>query len=310
MRKRLLGFDIGGTKCTVVLGETDGPDLHIIDREVFPTPRGPEAALALLADGGRKLLDRSPCCLDGIGISCGGPLDSRHGILLSPPNLPGWDAVPICKHFASVFGVSAHLQNDANACAFAEWKWGAGKGVANMVFLTFGTGMGAGLILDGRLYSGTNDFAGEIGHLRMSDDGPIGYGKRGSFEGFCSGAGILQIANECGLKVADARQVFELAKEGSAAAWKVVETSARQLGRGLAVIVDVLNPELIVIGSIFARQRDALWPLAKQTLQAEALAGAVNVCKVVPSALGEHIGEWAALSVAKQECISDDMKAL
>lgn len=128
-----------------------------------------------------------------IGISCGGPLDSRQGVTLSPPNLPGWDEIRIVSYLKEKYGIRAYLQNDANACAMAEWKFGAGRGNGNMIFLTFGTGMGAGLILNGQLYSGTNDNAGEIGHVRMSEHGSVDYGKTGSFEGFCSGGGLAQL---------------------------------------------------------------------------------------------------------------------
>ena len=115
---------------------------------------------------------------------------------MCPPNLPDWDNVPLVEMTEKRLGIKTILQNDANACAVAEWKFGAGRGTRNMVFLTFGTGMGAGLILDGRLYSGTNDMAGEVGHIRLAPKGPLGYGKKGSFEGFCSGGGIADLAKQ------------------------------------------------------------------------------------------------------------------
>ena len=139
------------------------------------------------------------------------------------------------------------LHNDANAGALAEWLFGGGRGYSNIIFLTFGTGMGAGLILNSRLYAGTNDLAGEIGHVRMTADGPLGYGKPGSFEGYCSGAGIARMAGT------EAREVVEAARAGDADAIALLENSGEYLGRGLAILVDVLNPELIVIGGIYAR---------------------------------------------------------
>ena len=111
-----------------------------------------------------------------VGISCGGPLDSKKGLILSPPNLPGWDNVPVTKLLSEALQVPAFLQNDADACAIAEWRFGAGQGCENMVFLTFGTGLGAGLILNGKLYQGASGMAGEVGHLRLFDNGHIGYG--------------------------------------------------------------------------------------------------------------------------------------
>ena len=190
----LAGIDIGGTKCAVVLGAADGGEIRVLGKRRFATPPAPEAALAQIAAALDDLLDETGSRLEAIGISCGGPLDSRRGLVLSPPNLPGWDAIDVVAPFRARYGVPTALQNDANAAALAEWRWGAGRGCRNVIFLTFGTGMGAGLILDGRLYSGTNDLAGEVGHMRLEADGPLGYGKAGSFEGFCSGGGIARLA--------------------------------------------------------------------------------------------------------------------
>ena len=185
-----LGVDIGGTKCAVVLGDTEG----IIKKIRFATTTY-EETMENIRNAIREMDG-----YDAIGISCGGPLDSKKGLILSPPNLVGWDNVPITKMLSEEFGVPAYLCNDADACALAEWKFGAGKGTENMIFLTFGTGMGAGLILNGKLYSGTNGMAGEVGHMRMNAYGPVGYGKTGSFEGFCSGSGIAQIGKTLALE--------------------------------------------------------------------------------------------------------------
>ena len=301
MTKDLLGFDIGGTKCAVNLGQAEGDRIAIAKRTAFPTPAGPMAALARMESAAKDLLHQCGIEPQAIGVSCGGPLDSRRGMILSPPNLPGWDHVPVTDYLSNAFGIPAFLQNDANACAYAEWKWGAGKGVNSLVFLTFGTGLGAGFILDGRLYSGLNDMAGEAGHIRLAEDGPVGYGKAGSFEGFCSGAGMVQLARQKGFEAGDARQIFEAATAGNPVALKVVETTGQYLGRGLAILVDLLNPERIVIGSIFVRQRDQLWPVAEKVLRAEALPRSLDACRVVPAALGEQIGDYAALSIATLE---------
>ncbi|GAB3932006.1 hypothetical protein GCM10028827_29820 [Mucilaginibacter myungsuensis] len=193
----LLGFDIGGTKCAVLLGQLTDDNIMITHKEAMPTDKPVydmiehlfATAESMLAQNG---IDKG--ALTGIGISCGGPLSSRRGLILSPPNLLGWDNVPIVKMARERFGRPVLLQNDANACAVAEWKYGAGRGYDNLMFLTFGTGMGAGLILNGQLYSGISDLAGEVGHIRLADMGPVGFGKAGSFEGFCSGGGIAQLA--------------------------------------------------------------------------------------------------------------------
>lgn len=158
--------------------------------------------------------------------------------------------IAIVTPFREFFDVPVGLQNDANACALAEWKWGAGRGCSNMIFLTFGTGMGAGLILDGRLYAGANDMAGEVGHIRMEKTGPIGYGKAGSFEGFCSGGGIAKLGQQMArdrlqngqavsfcqtheeLSAITAQKVGEAAKQGDKFALEIFDIVDKQLGRG------------------------------------------------------------------------------
>lgn len=314
--KNILGVDIGGTKCAVTYGRCEGSDIEIVDKTSFATVSCPET-IGLLKSCIRQIMERNGLTSENtysIGISCGGPLDSRTGVVMSPPNLPGWDNIPIVRILSEEFGVPAAIHNDANACALAEWTFGAGKGSRNMAFLTFGTGLGAGLILDGKLYSGTNDNAGELGHIRLSDFGPVGYGKSGSFEGFCSGGGIRQLAQalvkerlQMGVAVSwcpdgdiekiNAKVVADAARQGDALAKEIYDISSRYLGVGLSVLIDIINPELIVIGSIYARNEDMMKPVMESVISREALPLASEVCKVVPAALGESIGDYAALSV-------------
>ena len=315
--KVLLGVDIGGTKCAVTIGIPSGEGLVIKDKLAFPTT-GVRETIQEIKDSIRAVLERNGIPgsgMEAIGISCGGPLDSRTGVIMSPPNLPGWDNIPIVKILSEEFHVKAAVHNDANACALAEWKFGAGRGSRNMVFMTFGTGLGAGLILDGKLYTGTNDNAGELGHIRLDEYGPVGYGKAGSFEGFCSGGGIRQLAQSIArerfqmggsvswcpdgdLEKITAKTVAQAARDGDSLASEVYRISARQLGKGLAVVIDILNPEVIVIGSIYARNEDIFKPLVEEILEKEALPLANKVCRIVPAALGESIGDYAALSIA------------
>ena len=308
---KLIGFDIGGTKCATILGETDASgQVNIVEKIVFPTKKGPEASLTAIYSSTEELLHKNglqPSQIAGIGISCGGPLDSRNGIILSPPNLPGWDNVPIVEMTEKRLGIKAFVQNDANACAMAEWKYGAGKGYDNVVFFTFGTGMGAGLILDGRLYSGTCDLAGEVGHLRLSGHGPVGFGKEGSFEGWCSGGGIAQVGQTmarqriqmgaktayCGsldeLPAVTAKSIAEAAYAGDETAREVYRTVASYLGRGLALIIDVLNPEVIILGSIFGRSRDLIEPYMLEVVHREAIGFSAAKCRIVPALSLIHI---------------------
>ncbi|WP_217595123.1 ROK family protein [Cohnella sp. GbtcB17] len=321
MTRLVAGLDIGGTKCAVSLGllDDEGEVASIVAKRQFATPDAAREALAELADTLEDALRRTDVAgpLAAVGISCGGPLDSARGLLLSPPNLVGWGTVDVVGPFAARFGVPVGLQNDANACAVAEWRWGAGRGTRHMIFLTFGTGMGAGLILNGRLYAGANDMAGEIGHVTMETHGPAGYGKVGSFEGFCSGGGIAELARGYALAALQAgeplsfcrsyealgaitaRLVGEAAMQGDAAAAEIMRVSGEQLGRGLAILVDVLNPERIVIGSIYGRQRSLLEPAALDALAGRALKRSLQACEIVPAQLGELAGDYGALAVAR-----------
>ncbi len=310
------GLNIGGTKCSVVIGDAS---IKIRERVVFDTvtARGYKSILSEFREHIRALMVRYPANrLRRIGISCGGPLDSEKGMIYSPPNLPGWDNVPVVDTFSKEFGVETVLQNDANACALAEWLLGAGKGTSNMVFLTFGTGMGAGLILNGKLYRGTNDLGGEVGHIRLAETGPVGYGKAGSFEGFCSGGGIAQLARSIVLEKLhndqpagfcasaemtgeiDARMVAMAARNGDEVAKEIINISAGYLGKGLAILIDILNPECIVIGSIYSRNEMLFRPILMEVLKKEAIPAALEVCQIKPATLGDSIGDYAALCVA------------
>jgi glucokinase len=297
-----IGLDIGGTKCAISTGEPYDGGIEILSRDEFPT-----AGLSwreVLAEFSRRVeaiaSSRSMSAKDfaSIGISCGGPLDSKKGLILSPPNLPGWDNVPIVKFFEDRFGVPTAVENDANACAMAEYLYGSGRGVKNLVFMTFGTGLGAGIVIDGKLYSGANDNAGEIGHIRLAPTGPVGYNKEGSAEGFCSGAGIARLAKiRKGLDIT-AKELFERVRLGDADAVEVFRESAEKLATILAFTIDILNPEVIALGGIFMRNADLFMPIIEPILEEEALVLARKVCKITAAELGENIGDYAALAVA------------
>ncbi|MBR5308714.1 MAG: ROK family protein [Clostridia bacterium] len=312
---KLIGFDIGGTKCASIVGtaNTENGDISIDYRVQIETPKGtdPYKVFDMLCDSVKDYLDGAVA----IGISCGGPLNSKTGVILSPPNLVGWDNIKAVDYVSEKTGIPTAIQNDANACALAEWKFGAGRGYSNLVFYTFGTGFGAGLILDGRLYAGTNDNAGEIGHVRLSEYGPVGYGKSGSVEGFCSGSGIAKIGQNLALeklqmgKTVDfcpdgdiskitAKTLAIAAENGDETAIKAYEISARMLGRTCSMTIDILNPEVIVIGSVFQRSEKLFRKIMEKTVNEEALSLSASVCKIVPAELGDKIGDYAALAVA------------
>lgn len=321
MGEMYIGLDIGGTKCAVSLAKVSGDSVAMIARSEFPTEKNaPEAVLASFLSETEHVLQINGMSyrdITAIGISCGGPLDSVRGIVQSPPNLPGWDNIPVKEFFESHTGIRTLLQNDANACAAAEWKFGAGRGTRNMVFLTFGTGLGAGLILNGQLYCGASDMAGEIGHVRLAKNGPIGYGKEGSAEGFCSGGGIAQlgrIAVEREIRKGRTPRLLEAAGDpGNITAKLIAELAINEkdklcrrifrecgtrLGQTLSILIDVLNPERIILGGVYMRSGELLTPAMQRVLKKETLSYAREVCEILPAGLGEQVGDYAAIAVA------------
>jgi glucokinase len=179
----ILGIDIGGTKTALVVGDEKG---QVYERSVFASraERGFEAMFADIKEQAQSLMQLFPR-VTRIGVAVGGPLDAEQGIVLSPPNLPGWNAVPLKEMLKRELGLETHVEHDAKAGALAEWLFGAGQGVQNLIFLTLGTGLGVGLIVDGNLVRGTHGLAGEAGHWRIAPDGPLLYGK------LCSSASRL-----------------------------------------------------------------------------------------------------------------------
>lgn len=316
--KRFIGLDIGGTKCAVIYAEVNR-GIHILDRMQFPSNanEGAQRMLARIFDGVKAMLEKHTLNsdnIDAIGISCGGPLNSKAGCVMSPPNLPGWDNIPITERLESAFGIKAFLQNDANACALAEWKLGAGRGADDMIFCTMGTGMGAGIIAGGRLISGACDMAGEIGHLRLTPDGPDGYGKNGSLEGWTSGGGIGRFAAmetealikkghtpawaRDGVLTPDAKTLSEYAAKGDADALALYERVGEMLGKGLSLLIDTLNPEKIVIGSVFVRAERYLRPAMERVIRQECLSHTAAAVSILPAESGEAIGDLACIMTA------------
>lgn len=307
-----IGFDIGGTKCAVSLGRVQEGGITVLHREETPTQSSPIKTLQRLLPFVNEWKEKYG--VTSAGISCGGPLNSKTGVIVCPPNLAvGWHGFAIVQYVYENTGLQSKLQNDANACAVAEWRFGAGRGTNNMVFMTFGTGLGAGLILDGKLYVGTNDNAGEIGHIRLAKNGPCGYGKHGSFEGFCSGGGISRLAVEMAkrsknvpdyMKQADGSYAIttkELAKRafaGDKFAKRVFHKSGEMLGKGLSVLIDIINPEKVVIGGVFMRSSALLIPAMEKQIKGEALQESAQACEIVPAQLSENVGDIAALAIA------------
>ena len=308
----LVGLDIGGTKCAVSVGRESGAGVDMLRREAIPTPKDQREAMARMCALATELAHGQS--IAGVGISAGGPLDAQQGMLLSPPNLPGWQDVSLTALAMDALGAPCVLENDANACALAEWRWGAGQNSRLMAFLTFGTGLGAGVVIGGQILRGASGDTGELGHWRLADFGPSGYGKTGSFEGFCSGGGLKQMAvtvgeryRQCGRAPAfvqqnayDAKTVADAARAGDDAAMEVFALCGEALGKGLALLLDFLNPDCVVLGSVYTRCHDLLEAPMRRVLAGEVLPRTLAACRILPAQLGDSIGDYAALALAKQ----------
>jgi glucokinase len=297
---------------------------HTLARIAFATnpEKGPAFAIQRIVSSLNEILSShglTRADLAGIGISCGGPLDPILGVIQSPPNLPTWKDIPICRSLEAEFRTCCSLENDANAGALAEAHFGAGRGAKDLVFLTMGTGLGAGLILNGELHRGASHAAGEIGHVRLTRSGPHGHGKGGSVEGWASGGGMAQVARmyvKSALargestrlaggagEIPDAitaRDVAEAAQAGDAVAMAIVRGVGEKLGEAMSILIDVINPECIVVGGLALRFGEALLGPAREIVRREALGGSAESCRIVAAALGERIGDVAALCVAIQ----------
>jgi glucokinase len=294
----IIGLDIGGTKTSVSLWTSTK---ELIQKCQFRSLGSPDSVINRIISETNRILEETPAKASdvaAVGIICCGPLDIKNGCVLSPPNLPGWDNVPIVSILQERLGIPCFLENDANACVLAEWRWGAGRNFQNLVFLTFDTGMGAGLILNGQLYQGAFGLAGEVGHMRVADDSHETYGKRGSWEGFCSGGGLTRRYADLTGKQESGKNICKAAEDGDKEALRVVENCAFYLGRGVAQLIDILNPECIIIGSIFVRNEKLFRPIMEREIEREALNESWKRCKILPAQLGEILGDKAALGVA------------
>ena len=301
MSDLLLGLDIGGTKSAAVIGDADG---NVFARAAALTPPGDwQAGVTLLIELARAACREYQCLptdLAALGVSCGGPLDSATGTIYAPPNLPTWDAVPLKALLEAEFGLLTTVENDANATALAEHRWGAGQGCADMAFLTMGTGVGAGLILNGRLYRGRRDLAGEIGHAVVWPGGPLCLcGRRGCLETLTSGTAIGRMGRErFGEADLTAHDVCARARLGDPVASGIIADAAYYMGLGLANLLQTLNLERIVLGTLAVHAADLLLEPIRRAAQENCWPRVWEGVSIVPAALGDAAQDKAALAVA------------
>ncbi len=304
----VLGLDVGGTKTAVVEGTHDAQILQRYETvtegerpftQAFPrVAQLLERAFEEAARAGRHVV--------ALSVSIGGPLHIEKGVLINPPHLPGWHGIQLKDFLAKRFsGIPVHVEHDGNAGALAEFRFGVGRNrrdLHHLIFLTFGTGLGAGLIVNGEVVHGATDTAGEVGHLRLAQEGPVGYGKAGSWEAFASGAGMVCLAAQMfphrWTSETPIRHLIDAMLAEDPEALAVAAEVGTWLGRGMALLVDALNPQVIVLGSLAVLLGDRVLASARRALADEALPQAVGACEVLPAALGKQLGDVAALMAA------------
>jgi glucokinase len=304
----IIGLDIGGTKTAIVEGTAMG---EILNRDAAPTDAArpfAETWPAVVARM-RRTIDaardagRRPVA---ISVAAPGPVEIDAGVFRNPPNLPGWHGVHLKQAIQDAFPeLPVYIEHDANAGALAEWRFGAGatRSVQHLIYLTFGTGMGAGIITNGRILHGATDTAGEIGHLRLAEDGPEAFGKVGAWEAFSSGVGLVRLAARMFPQrwplTTPIHNVVSAILAGDPDMAVVAAEAGRMLGRGLALLIDILNPEIIVVGSLGSVLGDRVLAPARAEVAREALTVAARACEIVTPVLGvPHATDVASLMAA------------
>ena len=284
-----LGFDLGGTQVRAALVEGG----QVLRRAALRTDvaGGPEAVMEQFLRLGESVADKAAPV--AVGIAAPGPLDTVTGVVDHIPTLPGWEGFALRDRLAHAFGLPAVVENDGIAAAQGEWRHGAGRGLAHLVYVTVSTGVGGGVVVDGRLLHGRRGMAGHVGHMRVAEDGPVcSCGRVGCFEALASGTAFGRRADGGAEAVARARQ-------GDPAALSLLAEEARLLGRGFANLAHLYAPERIIMGGGVAQAFDLLAPRIRAEFDAEAMPPFRTV-EIVPAALGDNAGLIGAADLALQ----------
>lgn len=302
-----IGIDLGGTQVRAAL--VDGSRLLERAAERTDTAGGPHAVLRQIA---RLIAQVAPdrAQVRGLGICAPGPLDTETGTILNIPTLPGWDGLPLRDILADETGLPVALENDGIAAAYGEWRHGAGRGLRHLVYVTVSTGIGGGVVLDGRLLHGRQGMAGHVGHLPLAAQGPgCSCGAAGCFEALASGSALGRLAREAAQGEPDsrlalrgpdgltAREVVEAAREGDDLARRLLEDEAAWLGLGFVAILHAFSPEAIVMGGGVAEGFDLLEPGIRRAIRARAMP-AFREVPVVRTGLGGNAGLIGAAALA------------
>lgn len=309
-----IGIDLGGTKIHTIAATREG-EVAGNDRRLTEASEGPDAVIARIVESARAAAADAGVRMEeiaGIGVSAPGPIDVDAGVVTTPPHLPGWKDVPLARILQGQLGRPALLENDANAAGYGEFRHGAARGYRHILFVTISTGIGGGLILDGRLYRGASGGAGEVGHMGLAEDGwTCGAGHPGCLEGRASGTAIARRAREAvaagrlpqtaALAAAEppleAETVFHAAQQGEAEALAIIEDAGRAFGLGLATLANVFNPEVVVLGGGLTRMGEMYLGPARAAMEPRTFPEAFGDVRIVQGQLGEIAGALGAIAL-------------
>ncbi len=318
-KKLVIGIDLGGTNVMAALVDTSGKVKSYVH---FPTEaqQGPEHVIKNIADNVKALVKKSGLTMKDIwrvGIGSPGPMDSKKGIIIGAVNLPGWKRVTLKADLEKLLGVGVGVDNDANCAAYGEQWAGAAKGASNVVGITLGTGVGGGIIIDGRLVRGANYNAAEIGHTSLNPDGRLcKCGAKGCFEQYASASAIAESAREAIRKGASSmmtelvkgdlskitsKTVFEAMTQNDKTAIAVWNEFIKYLAAGVGNQINGLNPEVVVIAGGVINAGEKLFTPLREAVRKQTFALTFSAAKIVPAKLGELAGAIGAAGVVINE---------
>jgi len=310
----VIGIDMGASHVMLILADFSGRQLHEIEVPL-DINEGPQICLARVAELVDQLLKEAGMSLSqisAVGVGVPGPIVQKEGMVSGPPIMPGWDRYPIRDHLQELWQVPVSLNNDAELGAVGEWAYGAGRGEHNLAYIKVGTGIGAGLLLEGQIYRGSTGCAGEIGHITIDENGPLcTCGNRGCLEAIAGGAAIARKAMEAvrmgqrtqlaemvhngKLTVAD---VMNAARHGDHLAQRITAEAGMHLGTAIANIVNLFNPSMVVIGGSVGQIGDLLLEPIRLTVQRRSLLVASRNVRITAALLGKHSVAIGAVVVA------------
>jgi glucokinase len=311
----LIAVDLGGTNLRVASFTRDQPPAAELIKIPTLASEGPDVVITRMIEAIHSILPKKKQDLR-IGVGSPGPLDPFEGVILNTPNMPGWKNVPLCARLSEHFSCPVMLENDGNLAALGEWRHGAAQGTQNMIYLTISTGIGGGVIVDGKLLRGARGLAGELGHMTVERDGPkCGCGQRGHLEAIAAGPAIARNALER-LEMGENSILTEMVRDpepltatdvGRAARMKdplaleVVGEAGKHIGRHLACLVHAFNPEMIVLGGGVSRIGYPFFDFIEQALHKHVMHPMyVEDLPLMPAKLGDEAGLIGAMVMVSQ----------